>query len=532
MIRAGRAFVLLAALLSRVSPSPAADGDAAKLFLGQGFPPIPEAHRALASVTYAPGSPAVVLLEAEQIEQSLEDDGQWIQHIAYVRRVKILTPAGVDAYSDFGLDLETGRVNKVSARTVLPDGTVVDAADTVFREKRRVGKDVEVATVRVAFPKVEVGAILDVRIEMGSDYWPNERWLLQEDIPVLESRLVLVSPEGLGIRTAAVKLTPEESQPKVGRHLRGRLYAWSFRDVEPLPSFAHLPAGADLSKALILYTVSFKNEDVYVDVGSDWLGYAKDRKKGLDAWLKRGATSVAALGRAAAEGKGSAVEKAESIRRALRDKIVVDHASAWRSTESPDDLLKAGRGTSADLAAAAVVALRAAGVRAELAQVRRRGTGSLPADLPLPVLFNDAVVRIDTEGGAVWFVPSSSLPAGTVPWSFRGVLAAVGDGTSTAPVPIPDFKAEENRTTRTVYATLGADGSLSAEETATHVGIAAARWRERLEPLDESERRLAILDELREAVPGAEIDTLAVEGMGDPTKDLVIRSTWRAAAYA
>ncbi|HEX6853171.1 MAG TPA: hypothetical protein VF139_17380, partial [Candidatus Polarisedimenticolaceae bacterium] len=45
-------------------------------------------------------------------------------------------------------------------------------------------------------------------------------------------------------------------------------------------------------------------------------------------------------------------------------------------------------------------------------------------------------------------------------------------------------------------------------------------------------RKLAILDELREGVPGAEIDTLAVEGMGDPTKDLVIRATWRAAAYA
>jgi hypothetical protein len=531
MVRA-RHVLLTVSALAAVSSAVAADTDAGKLVLGQGYPAITEAQKSIASVPFSPGSPAVVLLEAEQHEQSAEADGQWIQHVVYFRRVKLLTPAGVENHADFRLDLESLRLHKVSARTVLPDGTVVDAADTTFREKSRVGEDVEIATLRVAFPKAEVGAILDLRVEMATDALPSARWLLQEDLPVLDSRFVLVSPEGLGIRTAAIRLKPEEAQPKVGRHLRGRLYAWQFRDIEPLPSFAHLPAPEDVSRALVVYPVSFKDEDVYIDVGSDWAGYTKLYKKNFDAWVKAGSATVAALGKAAAEGKGSTIEKAEAIRRALREKVVVEYSGAWRSSESPDDLLKAGRGTSADLAGACVVALRAAGVAADVAQVRRRGTGLLPPELPLPVLFNDAVVRMTAESGTAWFVPSSSLPAGKVPWSYRGVLAAVGDGSSAAPVPIPDFKASDNRTTRTVYATLAADGSLAAEETETLAGIAAARWRSRLESLDDAGRKDAVLAGLREGVPGAEIDTVAFDGLDDPAKDLVVRSTWRAPAYA
>lgn len=527
-----RHVLLAASVLAGVAPALAADVDAGKLVLGPGYPAIPDAHRSIDSVPFSPGSPAVILLEAEQHEQSAEADGQWIQHVVYFRRVKILTPAGVDAHADFRLDLESMRLHKVSARTVLPDGTVVDASGTTFREKSRVGEDVEIATLRVAFPRVEVGAILDVRVEMATDALPSARWLLQEDIPVLDSRFLLVSPEGLGIRTAAIRLKPEEAQPKVGRHLRGRLYAWQFRDVEPLPSFAHLPAPADVSRALIVYPVSFKDEDVYVDIASDWAGYSKLVRKNFDAWVKAGSAKLAALGRAAAGDKGSMLEKAEAIRGALREKIAVDYSGAWRSSDSPDDLLAAGRGTSADLAGACVVALRAAGVAADVALVRRRGTGLLPPELPLPVLFNDAVVRMTGEGGAAWLVPSSSLPAGQIPWSFRGVLAAVGDGAATAPVPIPDFKASDNRTTRTSYATLAADGSLAAEETETFTGIAAARWRGRLESRDDAGRREAVLAALRESVPGAELDTVAFDGLDDPKRDLVVRSTWRAPAYA
>jgi len=46
-------------------------------------------------------------------------------------------------------------------------------------------------------PAGAVGSILDVEVEVNSDSWGISPWIVQEHIPVLESRFILVPPKEL-----------------------------------------------------------------------------------------------------------------------------------------------------------------------------------------------------------------------------------------------------------------------------------------------------------------------------------------------
>ena len=204
-----RFLVVLAVLLATL-PAVAEKKKIQDLLLSHEFPPVGEAERKLAEVPFAKGAPAAVLLAARQCQWTWLDSDLMLS-MQEVRRVKILTEAGVKSHGDLKFDLYgSWRVKKVEARTVLPDGTVVDASGDVHREKSESG----VEAVRVAFPKVQVGAILDFRIETNADAGALSPWFIQERIPVLESRLLLLPPKGLKYRSIPMRLTEEQATPE------------------------------------------------------------------------------------------------------------------------------------------------------------------------------------------------------------------------------------------------------------------------------------------------------------------------------
>jgi len=73
------------------------------------------------------GGPAVALLVAEQNVWTTAGDTD-ILRMRYVRRIKILTEAGIEEHGDFHFDLwGDWRLQRVMARTIAPDGSEVDA---------------------------------------------------------------------------------------------------------------------------------------------------------------------------------------------------------------------------------------------------------------------------------------------------------------------------------------------------------------------------------------------------------------------
>lgn len=124
-----------------------------KIGLTGKFEPISAAEMALKEIPSAPGAPAVILFEGEEYYFAKPATGAALTRTIYQYRIKILDESGVEEYGDFfqtyNADIEG---LKVRARTILPDGTEIDASENINRDRSETGQQI----LSLAFPKVQV----------------------------------------------------------------------------------------------------------------------------------------------------------------------------------------------------------------------------------------------------------------------------------------------------------------------------------------------------------------------------------------
>lgn len=488
--------------------------DAKSVWLPYDFSPITDAERALASVAFAPGAPAVILLEARQDEWTGMD-----RRIHYHRRVKVLTKDGVDLVGNTTYRLlGDWRLKTVKARTVLADGTIVDASDGLHVNAS--DGDGELKEIRVAFPRVEPGAILDLVVDMMTTSYTLRPWTIDRELPVVESRLVFLPPLDLRFRTAIMRAPQEQSQPRQFPMRGVTGYCWSFRDRPALPDLPNMPPDDDVAGQLVLILDSISSGGAVIGVADSWktwLGYTQGE---WEQWLRKKSPQAQALAASACAGKTTAREKAEAIRRALAPKLRSDYDWWWPQEDSVEDVLAQGHGSSADVAGVAIACLRAAGVTAWPAAVRRRDEGSVPADVPIPAMFGHALVKVEEGEASFWFDPTDAKTAGSPSWDTSGITAAVFKKGAAAPEAIPDFTADQNTISRSADARLSADGRLDATVTVSYIGIAADFMRDALAGLPAEARQALVRDEVLERLPGADVKVEEVKGL-DAADDML-----------
>ncbi|HEV7516425.1 MAG TPA: DUF3857 domain-containing protein, partial [Thermoanaerobaculia bacterium] len=168
---------------------------------GADFPPVTEAERALQAVPGAPNAPAVVLFHNGEFQMLDLASHEVSSRLSVERRVKILTAEGK---SQGEIEIEHSddvRLSGFAGRTVLPDGTVVPVPANA-RFERRLSKNRSLYVTAVAFPAVQVGAILDYRYDLHFDsIFYLEPWYFASRLPVLHSEITYLIPASLGVQT-------------------------------------------------------------------------------------------------------------------------------------------------------------------------------------------------------------------------------------------------------------------------------------------------------------------------------------------
>ena len=521
------ALALLASPVAVVAAPGAKPLKPSDIVLPDGFTPVTEADRALAAVPFAPGAPAVVLLDAEQYEY--EENYVRTRH---ARRIKILTEAGT-RWGDYEESFfGEWRMGKIHARTILPDGTEVDASANVHVES---SKDPDMTELKVTFPRVQPGAILDLAYSANADGFSIREWIPQESIPVLESRLMMTPPLGMRYKSVPVRLGPDDVDAQGLRYGTSTLFTWIFRNVPPLPSLPNQPPRSDVSKKLLLIAESYRYGDIVMPLAQDWKIYSREMFRTWEDWLKKRSTETAKLSAATTAGAATPRDKAEAVRQALRQRMSVAFMNDFPSADTPDAALAQGRGSSAEIAGVAVAMLRAAGVPAHVAAYRLRSSGSLPTAFPAPSLLDDVVVVIPgaAEGGKdLHFVAWSDLPVGRLPADVTGVHVVPFVKDSPGPTWIPDEPAEKNAIDRAVRLELGLDGTVKGEALVTLTGPAARERRAELQRMSSEERKRSLESELRELMPTAQLVAHQIDDLEDHSKDLVLATKWEAPGYA
>ncbi|HTQ80054.1 MAG TPA: DUF3857 and transglutaminase domain-containing protein [Thermoanaerobaculia bacterium] len=407
---------------------------------GADFAPITEAERAVQSVATLPNAAAVVLFQKGEF-QMLDPARQEVSsRLSVEGRIKILTEEGKSQgeieieHSDFV------RLSGFQGRTVLPDGTVVPLpADAKF--VRRTSKNLKHYVTAVAFPAVQVGAILDYRYDLRFDsIYFIEPWYFAKSLPALHSEIVYYIPKSMGVQTWSrdpfgVGIKNEHSDTVRGAKVRN----WA-DNIPPVPSEPYGLPYEDLAAQITLLPTAFYYQGDVRRLLETWATTSDLLLEDYDKVLHsdhRASRRAEELARNAKDPRA----RAEAVYRFVRDQIATDgvgHAFL-NPDKGVDSTLDKGRGDELDKALLLVAMLDAVRIKAKPVLATARQHGLIDLRLANPAWFDRVAVAAEIDGKRVFLYPSDrALGFGQLPAELEGTIAVIPDRKRPESVSLPE----------------------------------------------------------------------------------------------
>src|ERR1051326_5535137 len=341
-------IALVVCLLALTAASPA-------LAVGDDWKPIDPAELALKAPTVEKDADAEAIFWEVRIDDN--EDGDLIFN--HYLRVKVFTDRGRESQSK--IDIEFGKlygseikINDIAARTIKPDGSIVELnKKDVFERTIVKTSGLKVKAKSFAMPAVEPGCIIEyrwreVRVRSDAHYLQLQ---FQRDIPV-ERVEYLVKPypyEGLSFQSIMLhgKTTPW-TKAKNG------FYSTVMTNVPAMPEEARMPPEDQVKIWMLVYYASSDKPDpakYWNDLGKGYYDRTKSLIKPNDEVKKMAASLIA-------DAKTDE-EKLLKLFEFCRDKIknTTDDAAVITAEErekakdnkNPSDTLKHGIGNAVDI---------------------------------------------------------------------------------------------------------------------------------------------------------------------------------------
>ncbi|HZQ95533.1 MAG TPA: DUF3857 domain-containing protein [Candidatus Sulfotelmatobacter sp.] len=156
---------------------------------GVGFQPVSPDELKMTSEPKAPGAPAIILFR--QVDR--DDRGQTAHEDVYLR-IKILTEEG-RKYADIEIPFykQQGNIGNLHARTIKPDGTIVDFTGKAFDKSIVKTRGAKYMAKTFTLPDVQVGSILEYYYteDLAEHYVFDSHWILSDELFTKNARFSL-----------------------------------------------------------------------------------------------------------------------------------------------------------------------------------------------------------------------------------------------------------------------------------------------------------------------------------------------------
>jgi hypothetical protein len=137
----------------------------------------------------APGSPAIILYR--QVDR---DDSSFPIHEYNYVRIKIFAEEG-RSYAEVQIPFFAGteKIYNIKARTIHPDGTIVDFDGRVFDKVIVKARGVKYSTKSFALPDVQLGSIIEYQYmaDLNIDSFLSTHWILSQELFTKHARFSL-----------------------------------------------------------------------------------------------------------------------------------------------------------------------------------------------------------------------------------------------------------------------------------------------------------------------------------------------------
>jgi len=476
-----------------------------------GFQPISPEELKMTSEPQAPGAPAIILFR--QVDR---DDNFRSPHEDNYLRIKILTEEG-RKYGDVEIPYFKGSGNAglIRARTIRPDGTIVNFDGKVFTKTIVKAKGLKYLAKTFTLPDVQVGSIIEYYYteDLSDKYIFDSHWILSDELFTKSAKFSLKPYESdsmhkpFHLRWTWKDLPPGTPAPQEGPDHSVRLEA---NNIPAFQTEDYMPPENDLkSRVDFIYS-----EDMPVmEVDKFWIHAGKKLNSQLESFVGKRKAMERAVAEIVAPNDSPEVKlrkiyaRVQQMRNTSYEVRRTEQEEKREKEKGPDsveDVWKSGYGSGVQLTWLYLALVRAAGFEAYgvWASDRRNyifnpmGMDSSKLDANL--------VLVKLNGKDVYLDPGAAFtPFGLLPWVETGVqgLRLDKDGGSWVTTTLPQSSA--SRIERRASLRLSDTGDLEGKLTVTFTGLEALWRRVEEQNVDETERKQFLEGQVKEFIPAA-----------------------------
>jgi Domain of Unknown Function with PDB structure (DUF3857)/Transglutaminase-like superfamily len=489
--------------------------------------------------TYPADTNAVVLLSDE--DMSITAPGDYVDHRRRV--VKILRP---DGREEGKLWIHLGHEEKLlslHAWSIDKTGREYELREKDFTEQNpfyhSFYEDIRYRTARA--PSSEPGSVIALEYEVRRHAWHNQlHWILQEDIPVRETKFTLQIPQEWEYKVAwSGGKSVEPVAAGTGR------WEWTKRDLPALEEEARMPSFLALSDRMELaFYIPGENA---INSGS-WSGLGR-WYSGLTAGRRAPTPEITQMVRQLTAGKETFDSQLRALAGFLQNDIryvAVEIGIGGYQPHPASDVFHFRYGDCKDKATLLSSMLQEAGIRSEYVLIDTE-RGVVQSAMP-SAWFNHAILAIElpapeatkyrsvvtTASGKRYLIfdPTDTYtPVGELRTDLQDTFALLVTDSNGELIHTPLLPAETNLLTRTGHFTLSPEGALSGEIAETLTGEHALHSRAHLREANEKQRTEEFEHLLGRSLQGFTLQSSSITQLDDIQKDLLLNLKFDAPGY-
>jgi tetratricopeptide (TPR) repeat protein len=471
-----------------------------------------------------PQASALILLSDERYEVSNDNTAVFERHFM----VKILNERGKDfGEVEIGYDSTYEKVELIYARTIKPDGKVIQVGDRHIRDVSKYLNYPLYSNARaliISMPEVAVGSIIEYKVKIYRSRLINKKdfyigYLLQESEPVILAKFMLSVPKERKINFLVVNekfnYFNAELSPKIIEENNKKIYYWEFQNIPEVIPEPQMPPTTEVVTSFLISTFNSWQE-----IYKWWRDLAEDKIYVNDQIKQKIAELI--------KDKQTDIQKAQAIYNWCAQEIryvAVEYGQAGHEPHKAEDIFKNKYGDCKDQAVLLVSMLREIGLDAYLVLIGTKGVFKLQESFPA-LMFNHAIVCLRIDGRLIFLDPTGeTVSFGDLPASDqdRKVLVFFDDEGKILTTPL--FPATQNSTKIKTSIEINNDESIQAVREVITSGFynqTQRWWLKYTKPILIKE---TLKEKANSISPGAELIDYKIENLEDSQKP--IRLTYR-----
>lgn len=474
-----------------------------------GFQPPDPAELKMTSEPLAPGAPAIILYR--QVDR--DDNGRTSHEDNYVR-IKILTEEG-RKYANVELPFlkETANIVNIHARTIKPDGAIVNFEGKVFEATVAKERGSRYFAKTFTLPDVEIGSLIEYfyTVDLSERYIFDSHWILSEELFTKNARFSLKPYSGQSSSPIMLRLSwqglPGTAAPKQGPDKIIRMDTANipaFREEEFMPPENELKSRVDF-----IYEQASPGQDP----DNFWKNFSKRNNGLIESFVGKHKSMEEAVTQIVSPNDPPEVklhkiyDRVQKIRNTTYE-VQKTQQEVKRDNEklaqNVEEVWKRGYGEGPQLTWLFLGLARAAGFEAYVCFVPDRYQYFFNPKTMESRKLDATVVLVKLNGKELYFDPGAEFtPYGMLTWSETGVtgLRLGKDGGSWIKTTLPE--SSDSRIDRKAKFKLTDSGDLEGKLTVTCTGLEALYQRVEERHADDAARKKFLEDQIKNQAPVA-----------------------------